>query len=592
MTQGTAPLSRLRKLRNAGALCVALAALFWASVSVWYHAAETGMAQARARGVADLRLASDRLVGALAQYREDAVLAADHPYVRALVAGSDGLGAVEVARTLQRFADLAGAEHLVLLRPDGGVLAAPEGFPARLPMTEDLERASHGALGRTHGVEGDGLHRIFAFAAPVFVTQPEGGRRVAGIIRLTLDAETVEATGRGDPLPVWFTDTQGVVFTANRAGLVFRRKAGAALPDPKVYPAHTPFVTVAPRRKVIAGQEIICAPDCALPVSLDLPVIGLTGHSEVPVAPILKEARVQMFVAALAMLAIGTLIATLWARRQALAERLAMEAALNVELEEAVARRTRELRESHEALLHAQAELVQAGKLSALGQMSAGISHELNQPLMAIGTYAENAAIFLERGKPERTQDNLRRIGEMSGRMGRIIRNLRAFARPETEPASPVDMVRVVATALEISGSRLSKLELRWSPPDHPVWVMGGETRLAQVVVNLLSNAADACGQADPPVIVLQLEERAEEVCLRVLDNGAGIADTERMFDPFYSTKEVGTNEGMGLGLSISYRIVQSFGGSLTGANRPEGGAVFTLVLARAKERAKEGKMS
>ncbi|WP_406720917.1 ATP-binding protein [Thioclava litoralis] len=581
MQNTVAPFLSKKHLRRGAGLLLAVTALIWASVSVWYHAADRGMAQARARGQADLRLASDRLVAALSQYREDAVLAADHPYVRALAAGDGVWSAQEVAQTLQRFADLAGAEHLVLLRPDGRVLAAPEGTPDRLPMTEDVARAAQGALGRFHGVEGRGTHRIFAFAAPVFATRPARGRQVVGIVRLTLDAETVEATGRGDPLPVWFSDDQGVVFTANRAGLIFRRAADAGPADPRIYPADVPFVTVPVRERVIAGQPILCTPQCALPVVLDLPVIGLTGHAEVPVEPILHEARVQMFVVALAMLAIGALFVTLWARRQALADRLASEAALNAALESRVALRTTELREANAALLRTQAELVQAGKLSALGQMSAGISHELNQPLMAIGSFAENAGIFLARGQQDRARDNLRRIGEMSDRMGRIIRNLRAFARPETEPASPVDMARVIETALEIAASRLAGVPLDWAGLDQPVWVMGGETRLAQVVVNLLSNAVDACAGQDRPQIRMRLCAQGGLVRLEVQDNGPGIADPERMFDPFYSTKEVGTNEGMGLGLSISYRIVQSFGGTLTGTNLPDParGAMFALTL-------------
>ncbi|MFV2001371.1 MAG: sensor histidine kinase, partial [Paracoccaceae bacterium] len=244
----------------------------------------------------------------------------------------------------------------------------------------------------------------------------------------------------------------------------------------------------------------------------------------------------------------------------------------------------REVFERHEAegaLRKAQADLVQAGKLSALGQMSAGISHELNQPLMAIRSFAENAETFLVRDKPAAAAQNLSRISELSRRMGRIIKNLRAFARQEREEITDVDLVGVIDAVLELSGRRLSDggINVSWERPDAPVFVRGGEVRLQQVVMNLVSNAADA--MADSPERKLQISIAAArgKMRLRVADTGPGIDDPGRMFDPFYSTKEVGNSEGMGLGLSISYGLVQSFGGAIRGRNKPDGGAVFTVEL-------------
>ena len=223
---------------------------------------------------------------------------------------------------------------------------------------------------------------------------------------------------------------------------------------------------------------------------------------------------------------------------------------------------------------------MQAGKLSALGQMSAGISHELNQPLMAIRQYAENGAALLERGKPDVAAQNLRRIGDLAHRMGRIIRNLRAFARQEREPMGQVDLVAVVNAALELSESRLARdgVEVRWQPPA-PIHVIGGEVRLGQVLVNLIGNAADAMAGLPVRRIAISLRRHDDRVLLEVADTGPGIEEPEKIFDPFYTTKAVGAAEGMGLGLSISYGLVQSFGGAIRGRNRPEGGAIFTVEL-------------
>jgi two-component system C4-dicarboxylate transport sensor histidine kinase DctB len=214
----------------------------------------------------------------------------------------------------------------------------------------------------------------------------------------------------------------------------------------------------------------------------------------------------------------------------------------------------------------------------------------LNQPLMAIGQFAENGAAFLDRGKPDAARENLSRIGALATRAARIIRNLRAFARNEAEPVAKVDLGHVIAQAVEMSEARLANegITLDWTPPPRPIHVTGGEVRLTQVFVNLIANAADAMvGTQGEKRIRITLEQGAR-IRATVSDTGPGIDDPERIFEPFYSTKEVsGGDEGMGLGLSISYGLVQSFGGDIRGTNRAPGndlggatgGADFTVEL-------------
>jgi two-component system C4-dicarboxylate transport sensor histidine kinase DctB len=136
---------------------------------------------------------------------------------------------------------------------------------------------------------------------------------------------------------------------------------------------------------------------------------------------------------------------------------------------------------------------------------------------------------------------------------------------------------------LELAGPRLAEagVALRWRPPPAPVKARGGEVRLQQVVMNLVSNAIDAMADSEKKEIEIRVMEGESHVSIEVLDTGPGIAEPDRIFDPFYSTKEVGQAEGMGLGLSISYGLVQSFGGNIRGRNREGGGAVFTVELAR-----------
>jgi len=455
-----------------------------------------------------------------------------------------------------------------------------------------FERAMDGAIGIYHLVHDRYGQRTFLFAAPVF--SPEGPVQGAVIVVVHIDA--VEAVWRGARPTVFFTDDLGVTFISNRSELIYMARQPQALVRAPTaeYASETlqPFMThqVSDVRGhalwSVEGQKYV--PQTALHLSLPLPVIQMTGEALLDVAPAQLLARLQAGVAAAICLAFGAMLFLATERRRTLAQ-------ANARLEDAVRARTAELSDTNielrrevsertqaEAQLKkAQSDLVQAGKLSALGQMSAGISHELNQPLMAIRSYAENAEAFLERGKADVAGQNLGRIAELARRMGRIIRNLRAFAKQESEGLTDVDLSAVITAVLEITQVRAksSGVDIVWQAPDSAMMVRGGEVRLQQVVLNLVSNAMDAMeGQSFAQRIEIDAERVEARVELRVRDTGPGLDEPDRIFDPFYSTKQV-SQDGMGLGLSISYGLVQSFGGVIRGRNHPAGGAVFTVTL-------------
>ena len=315
--------------------------------------------------------------------------------------------------------------------------------------------------------------------------------------------------------------------------------------------------------------------------------IGLLAEALIDAGPAISTAWLQASVAAIASLLFAAIIFFVAGQRRALVH-------ANEVLEGRVAERTEELsrtntalraevaerKDAEEALKRTQDALIQSGKLSALGQMSAGISHELNQPLMAIQSFSENAETFLKRGDTDAVAANLGRVGELASRMGRIIRNLRAFARQEKDVMGSVDVVQVVHAALDLLASRLrqSEVSIDLQLPNTPLFVQAGEVRLQQVVLNLISNALDA--MAETRVKQLTIKAAAgPPVRLFVRDTGPGLAEPEKVFEPFYSTKSIGEAEGMGLGLSISYGLVQSFGGNIQGRNRAEGGAEFCVEL-------------
>ena len=529
----------------------------------WF-AYTAALTQLAARGQADLSLASDRLVGQLERFRQVAVLMADHPQ---LVALAKGLGEPSQASSvLLTAADKTGAVEILLASKNGKVLASstPQTITP-LAGQPHYERAMRGALGTTHArIEGSN-RRAFFFAAPILE-----GEKAFGAVVVAVDMEAVEESDwRGDPHAVFFTDADGIIFVANRSELVLRSRklAGGFRPDAvRLFNGHEVW-------SLSSGPYI---PQQALHLTQPLPVIGMTGEVLLDITSAQRLAWLQAAVVAALLLAFGAILFWLTERRRALAQRLEMEAKAKSELETRVDERTQELRQ-------AQADLVQAGKLSALGQMSAGISHELNQPLMAIRSFAENAETFLERGKIDVAGQNLSRISELARRMGRIISNFRTFAKQESEPISDVDIVAVVHAVLEMSEARFldDKVTVQWVPPSGQVFVRGGEVRLQQVLVNLISNAIDAMEGSALRRIEIAVEADGDKARLRVRDSGPGIIAPEKIFDPYYTTKAVGKAEGLGLGLSISYGLVQSFGGDIRGRNHADGGAVFTVELAR-----------
>jgi len=229
-------------------------------------------------------------------------------------------------------------------------------------------------------------------------------------------------------------------------------------------------------------------------------------------------------------------------------------------------------------------DLVQAAKLAALGQMAAGISHELNQPLAAIRSHAHNSAILMERGRLEEARASLERIQGLTARMAELIGHLKRFARRPASTLEPVDLKAVVEGALSLFAQRIDEeqVEVRLAFPEGSVVVEAEEIRLEQVIVNLVSNALDALRGREERRIEISVQAKDGRVLLRVSDTGAGIdaAAREAIFDPFFTTKPVGL--GLGLGLSMSYNIVKDFGGALSLAETGPDGTTFVVDLAAA----------
>ncbi|MGR3478010.1 MAG: sensor histidine kinase [Sulfitobacter sp.] len=248
--------------------------------------------------------------------------------------------------------------------------------------------------------------------------------------------------------------------------------------------------------------------------------------------------------------------------------------ALNLALQREIAERKR----VQQTLAVAEQTLEQSSKLAALGEMSAAVSHELNQPLAAMKTYLAGARLLLNRNRQDEALSSFGRIDDLIERMGAITRQLKSYARKGQEAFSPVDMGAALASSLSMMEPQLRQRQVQISRilPDNPVMVMGDRMRIEQVMVNLLRNALDATKSERNPQVDIILSA-GETATLTVRDNGPGIEDLDALFEPFYTTKQPG--DGVGLGLAISSGIVNDLGGRLMARNGQNGGAVFEMQL-------------
>ncbi|WP_062562081.1 sensor histidine kinase [Paracoccus aminovorans] len=261
--------------------------------------------------------------------------------------------------------------------------------------------------------------------------------------------------------------------------------------------------------------------------------------------------------------------------------------ALNMRLTREIAERERVQKE----LRVAEQTVQQSSKLAALGEMSAGVSHELNQPLAAMKTYLAGARLLLQRGRSEEALSSFQRIDDLIERMGAITRQLKSYARKGGEAFEPVDLRAALSSALVMMEPQLRQrtIRLQRNIPRYPVMVYCDRIRLEQIIINLLRNAVDAIKGLRDPAIEITVGS-GSHAFLSVRDNGPGVSDLENLFEPFFTTKKPG--EGTGLGLAISSGIAADFGGRLTAHNASdEGGrgAVFELELPLHDPRRKTG---
>jgi two-component system C4-dicarboxylate transport sensor histidine kinase DctB len=262
-----------------------------------------------------------------------------------------------------------------------------------------------------------------------------------------------------------------------------------------------------------------------------------------------------------------------------------------IKLEERVRERTFELEGANTRLRNeieehkgTQRELIQTAKLAVLGQLSAGINHELNQPLTAIRAFAGNGLKFLDRGQYEQAHTNLQHISQLGHHMGDIIARFKVFARKGDVHQGPIAVQTAIMGALKIMSPRYKEVDIELVVTEDQDFIVNGDmVFLEQVLVNLLANAADAILEEPNNERRVCIEQTMKEnhVVICVQDSGNGLSDDaiKHLFEPFFTSKSSGL--GLGLGLSISQRIVEAMGGQISAQNQVNGGAKFCVTLPR-----------
>ncbi|MDH6149227.1 MULTISPECIES: sensor histidine kinase [Paraburkholderia] len=616
------------------ALAAGLAAACWLTYSLAW---KSGVDTLRRNAAVRAERTASALKSTLERYESLPYLLAEYPIVQDVLIDPNPANVKRANLYLEDLNRHARATVTYIISLDGYCVAAsnwrgPGSFVgAGYQFRPYFVDAVKGGVGRFFGIG------TISQAPGYYISQPvRRDGKIVGVAVVKLDLEWFQGVDASEPLVV--TDDHGVIFLSSVPAWKYHtiRPLPGQIAD-SIYQARQyaqqPIepLPVTVERMLQGNAQILrigggrSAPRfLASRHAMGEPDWHLITMS--PVDPVDADARKATIVTGFGYVSL-VLLAFYWRMRRARVREMMRSRALlqkaYAELNQRVAERTADLSEANEQLHKevgertraeqelraAQDELIQASKLAALGQMAAGITHELNQPLAALRSFSDNTRVLLERGDQASARENLEAIAALTERMGKITNQLKLFvgrARPRSARASIVRALRNVVGLLQ---KRLQGVELEFvlidteadtdtaaaaaaggarTPlnlaDDHPELVANcDDLRLEQVLINLLGNALDATAGMNPPRITVEVAAGVANLSIAVGDNGPGIPDDvlPHLFEPFFTTKEMG--QGLGLGLAISSSIARDCGGSLVARNAPHGGASFVLTLRRAR---------
>lgn len=527
----------------------------------------------RTRGAAEVRLAlySANLLSELQRNSIVPQLLARDP---ALIGALNSGDYTQSTARLLSFVDEIGAASLVLMDTDGRIVAATN--RERLGQNQRNQQSFVDALRSniTTFTVDEREEGGFNFT---YSRRVEDNGQTIGVVSVGVDLAKLERSWAGISDAVMVLDSLGNAILATEPRWRGRSEEEAlTLLDPQVAIDRalrgTPDWSALPIDVYLRGDGVM-RQEVRVPFQ-GWRVVSFTTFQSV-------RERVNAILA-LEIMGFAILLAGLFwflSRRSNLAARMfQLETAelrqLNRRLQQEIAER----KKVEKDLEVAEQTVAQTSKLAALGEMSAAVSHELNQPLAAMKTYLAGARLLISRERPDEAVVAVGRIDSLIDRMGAITKQLKSYARKGSDRLEPVDVKDALQSSLSMMEPQLRQRQVAITRtlPDEPVMIYADRIRLEQVIVNLLRNALDATKMSPDPNIEILLAQ-GDVVRLSVRDNGSGIEDLDELFEPFYTTKAPG--DGTGLGLAISSGIVNDFGGRLTARNAIKGGAVFEVEL-------------
>lgn len=539
------------------------------------------------------------------------LIAIDDPISALLAHPADAQQRRQAGQRLARIAVRAGAKLIVVTDAQGQMLASShgaEGPTGANAVARQLLDKLNGEEGHFFAAEGASGSTDFFLVHPVRHANAVAGYIVVKLNLAPLEASWVDLGLRAQSerllvvddndvvvlssVPAWKFNVLGQVDEPRRQTLRATGRYGDARLASLGISTDVLHQTYAPLVKVpaVTGADASGSQANALmaqeqPVPpLGVRLVTLSDPSEVR-----RQARVAAWGGAAFGASLGLLALYLASRRRALQQVSQAKSELqraHAQLEQLVDERTQalvdantELKRQIEHRLLAEDELLQAGKLAVLGQMSAGISHEINQPLTALRALSRNTLLLLENGRYSTVADNLRAVDDVVERMSVITRQLKSFARKAEKTVAAVSLSQAVDNVLLLLDHRLreEQVQVGLGVPQGLQVICDGN-RLEQVLVNLIGNAIDAMHAMPAKELTVSARPRGRRVVVSVSDSGRGMdpAQLQRLFEPFFTTKPAG--QGLGLGLVISSKIIHEFGGTLQ-ARPGEQGMCFEFDL-------------
>jgi two-component system C4-dicarboxylate transport sensor histidine kinase DctB len=550
---------------------------------------QSALDEMQTEGTAQIEFHTRDLLNAVERFTNLPALLAAETSLLALLQAPNDPARIHAANRYLAFAQIrTGVSHAYLIDAQGRTRAAsnwqqPDSFVGFnygfRPYFQDAMTGQTGvfyAIGVTTGEPGAFI------AAPI-----RSGSRILGVVAVKIDLTGIEDSWIRSSTPLALADRYGVLFLSAQPAWRYRSLdalSGEALAELQRTRQYGDIVQnpLRTRPGPVPGRqgERLIADRHAFQVQ-GRPIDSLGWHLLLFSDP--EQAVSQgLLVAALAGLATALTLTGAglgWQYRRRRSDRLAARNELDqvvALLEQRIAIRTAELTAANDAA-------VQTGKLALLGQMAAGISHEISQPLAALRTMADNASVFLNRNDTPSARKNLGHIGDLCARMGSIVGELKAFARKEPARLEAVPLSRVISSALMLVEPLRHAAGAHISAESTTAWVMGDSIRLEQVLVNLIRNGIDAMDEQSERRLDIHLRATATEVTLSIRDHGPGLSPEVQahLFEPFFTTKPSG--KGLGLGLALSQAIVKEMGATLKAYN-VEPGARFDLTLRRAPD--------